>query len=116
MDARFSFDQGETSHHCFELLYWIKKTQRLVSFLKPIYPAKENSCIRVLFGGVCQRRILIGYEKGILEYRTNDNQLRPVLRQDLANIQRYQTRKFCVTSDAIVMCGGEEYDRRNVSK
>ena len=126
MDARFSFDQGETSHHCFETLYWIKKTQRLVSFLKPIYPvkgnsfirsflkpihpAKANGFIRVLFGGVCQRRILIGYEKGILEYRINDNQLRPVLYQDLVNVKRYHTRKSCVTTDVIVMCGGVEYD------
>ena len=110
MDAQFSFDQGETSHHCFELLYWINKTQRLVSFLKPIYPAKENGFTRVLFGGVCQRRILIGYEKGIFEYRITDNQLHPVLHQDLVSTQRYHTRKYCVTSDIIVMCGGEEYD------
>ena len=110
MDARFSFDQGETSHHCFELLYWIKKTQRVVSFLKPIYPADQNNFKLVLFGGLCQRRILIGHEEGILEYRINNNQLCPVLHQTLNNSQIDRTRKYCVTDDVIVICGGEKYD------
>ena len=110
MDAQFSFDQGETSHHCIELLYWIRKTQRIVSFLKPILPADQNEFRRVLFGGLCQRRILIGHENGILEFRTNDNQLRSVFSHNLINSTRDRTRKYCVTDDVIVICGGEKCD------
>ena len=111
MDAQFSFDQGETFHHCIELLYWISKTQRIVSFLKPILPADQNGFRRVLFGGLCQRRILIGHENGILEYRKNDNHLRSVFSQNLINSTRDRTRKYCVTDDVILICGGDKCDK-----
>ena len=111
MDAQFSFDRGKTSHHCIELLYWIGKTKRIVSFLKPILPADQNGFRRVLFGGLCQRRILIGYENGILEYRKNDNHLASVFSQAFLDSQRGRPRKYCVTNDVIVICGGEKCDK-----
>ena len=111
VDAQFSFDQGETSHHCIELLYWIGRTKRTVSFLKPILPADQNGFRRVLFGGLCQRRTLIGHENGILEYRKNDNHLRSVFSQNLINSTRDRTRKYCVTDDVILISGGEKCDK-----
>ena len=109
MDARFTFDNGETSYHCIEWIYWIRKTKRMISFLEPMSELHLNKVgfEQALFGGLCRGRLLIGHEKGVTECRIDDNFTFPVYTQNLINKEKEQIRQYCVTNDVVVICGGD---------
>ena len=108
MDARFSFDNGATSYHCIELIYWIRKTERMISFLEPMFEfgLNDHGFEQALFGGLCRGRLLIGHEKGVMECRIKDNHWFPVYYQNFIRQEEEQIRKYCVTNEAVVICGG----------
>ena len=106
MGARFSFNQGYTSQHCVEYIHWIRKTRRMISSLKPMCSVHFHGVERVLFGGLCRERPLIGYEGGLLELRVKDNNWIPVFHENFIDHEKEQIRKYCVTNDAVMICGG----------
>ena len=110
MGARFSFNQGYTSQHCVEYIHWIRKTRRMISSLKPMCSVHYHGVERVLFGGLCRERPLVGHEEGVLELLVKDNNWIPVFHENFIDHKKEQIRKYCVTNDAVVICGGEQYD------
>ena len=110
MDARYTFDNGETSHHSIEMIYWLKRARRIFSDLKPAFPAEpikmhavfEEGFEQALFGGICNGRVLIGHEKGVHEYKVIEDRWLWVNDQE-----NKWFAKYCVTEDFIITCGGK---------
>ena len=110
MDTRFTFDCGETSSHSIEMLYFIRKSQRLISNLKPAFRIGINGFEKALFGGICSERLLIGHEKGVYEYKMKENRWICVHNQCFNNDEKEYDEhctKFCVNKEAVVICGGQ---------
>ena len=105
---RYTFDMGKTSSHCMEVIYWMRRTGKFLSELKPVFQTNIIDFEKTLFAGVCDDRILIGHERGIKEYNTVKETWLCVYRQNfhIPCKEHGKGIRYCVTKNAVVICGG----------
>ena len=105
---RYTFDMGKTVSHCMEVIYWIRRTGKLLFELKPMFQTNVLDFEKTLFAGICDDRILIGHERGIKEYNKVMDAWCCVYKEDFYTPcqEHGGGMKYCVTENAVVICGG----------